>query len=102
MCQKVYFPTEHCSTAFVTVVNSGLWKLFNNFGERDLQQHGIDGLETERAIALCKQSLDTAAHCIPLLLEHSYLQIQALLHLVSLSSTRLVKRRLKNCSLNSC
>ncbi|MCJ1233243.1 hypothetical protein MMC14_001198 [Varicellaria rhodocarpa] len=79
MCQKVYFPTEDCSTAFVTVVNSGLWKLFNNFGERDLHQHGLDELEFERARALCKRSLDDAARCTPLLLEHSYRQIQALL-----------------------
>ncbi|TKA64859.1 hypothetical protein B0A49_08003 [Cryomyces minteri] len=79
MCQKVYFPTEDCSTAFVTVVNSGLWAMFNNFGERDLHHFGLDELEFERARALCKRNLDDAARCTPLLLEHSYRQIQALL-----------------------
>ncbi|KAF7513801.1 hypothetical protein GJ744_007852 [Endocarpon pusillum] len=79
MCQKVYFPTEDCSTAFVTVVICGLWKMFHNFGERDLHQHGLDELEFERARALCKRSLDDAARCTPLLIEHSYRQIQALL-----------------------
>ena len=102
MCQKVYFPTEECSTAFVTVVNAGLWSMFNNFGERDLHQHGLDGLEVERAIALCKRSLDDAARCIPLLLEHSYKQIQALLLLVGRASVGLEKHRLRNNSLRSC
>lgn len=102
MCQKVYFPTEDCSTAFVTVVNCGLWKMFNNFGERDLHQHGLDELEFERARALCKRSLDDAARYTPLLLEHSYRQIQALLLLVSRACVRLVKHRLTNNSLHSC
>ena len=86
MCQKVYFPTEDCSTAFVIVVISGLWVMFNNFGERDLHQHGLDELEFERAKALCKRNLDDAARCTPLLLEHSYRQIQALFSLVSQAS----------------
>ena len=102
MCQKVYFPTEDCSTAFVIVLNSGLWAMFNNFGERDLHQHGLDELEFERAIALCKRNLDDAARCTPLLLEHSYRQIQALLLLVSRASVKMVKRRLTNNSLHSC
>ncbi|KAL8916800.1 MAG: hypothetical protein Q9208_008339 [Pyrenodesmia sp. 3 TL-2023] len=63
MCQKVYFPTEDCSTAFVTVVISGLWALFGNFGVRDLHQHGLDEQEFERARALCKRNLDDAARC---------------------------------------
>ena len=92
MCQKVYFPTDDCSTAFVIVVNCGLWKMFNNFGERDLHQHGLDELAFERARALCKQNLDDAACCTPLLLEHSYRQIQALLLLVSQVSIKMVKR----------
>lgn len=79
MCQKVYFPTEDCSTAFVIVAISGLWALFNNFGERDLHHHGLDELEFERARALCKRNLDDAARCTPLLLEHSIRQIQAML-----------------------
>ena len=102
MCQKVYFPAEDCSTALVTVVNAGLWAMFNNFGERDLHQHGIDELEFERARALCKRNLDHAARCTPLLLEHSYRQIQALLLLVSRASVKKVKRRLTNNSLHSC
>ncbi|KAI9801894.1 MAG: hypothetical protein M1833_002208 [Piccolia ochrophora] len=61
MCQKVYFPIEDCSTSFNTVVNAGLWTMFNNFGERDLRQHGLDELEVERARALCKRNLDDAA-----------------------------------------
>ena len=101
MCQKVYFPTEDCSTAFVTVVNAGLWTMFNNFGERDLHQHRLDKLEFERARALCKRNLDDAARCTPLLLEHSYRQIQALLLLVSRASVKMVKHRLNN-SLYSC
>lgn len=83
MCQKVYFPTEDCSIAFVIVVTSGLWAMFNNFGERDLNQFGLDELEFERAKALCKRNLDDTARCTPLLLEHSYRQIQALLLLVA-------------------
>ncbi|KAL8768561.1 MAG: hypothetical protein Q9209_005246 [Squamulea sp. 1 TL-2023] len=79
MCQKVYFPTEDCSTAFVVVVISGLWAMFNNFGVPDMHQHGLDELEVEQARALCKRNLDDAARCTPLLLEHSYRQIQALL-----------------------
>ncbi|KAL8900767.1 MAG: hypothetical protein Q9207_005538 [Kuettlingeria erythrocarpa] len=79
MCQKVYFPTEDCSAAFVTVVISGLWAMFGNFGVRDLHQHGLDEVEFERAKALCKRNLDDAARCTPLLLEPSYRQIQALL-----------------------
>ena len=102
MCQKLYFPTEDCSTAFVTVVNCCLWTMFNNFGERDLHQHGLDKLEFERATALCKRNLDDAARCTPLLLEHSYRQIQALLFLVCRASVKMVKRRLKNNSLCSC
>ncbi|KAL8746932.1 MAG: hypothetical protein Q9184_007679, partial [Pyrenodesmia sp. 2 TL-2023] len=51
MCQKVYFPTEDCSTAFVIVVISGLWALFSGFGERDLQQHGLDEQEFKHAKA---------------------------------------------------
>lgn len=102
MCQKVYFPTEDCSPAFVTVVICGLWKMFNNFGEHDLHQHGLDELEFERARALCKRSLDDAARCTPLLVEHSYRQIQALLLLVSRACVRLVKRGLKGNSLYSC
>ena len=102
MCQKVYFPTEDCSTAFVIVVISGLWAMFNNFGERDLHQQGLDELEFERARALCKRNLDDAARCTPLLLEHSYRQIQALLLLVSRASVKMVKRRLTNDSLYSC
>ncbi len=86
MCQKVYFPTEDCSTAFVIVVISGLWAMFNNFGERDLHYHGLDELEFERARALCQRNLDDAARSTPLLLEHSYRQIQALLLLVSRAS----------------
>lgn len=89
MCQKVYFPTEDCSTAFVTVVISGLWVMFGNFGERDMHQHGLDKLEFERARALCKRNLDDAARCTPLLLEHSYRQIQALLLLVSRASVNM-------------
>ena len=85
-CQKVYFPTEDCSPTFVTVVICGLWAMFNNFGDRDLHQHGLDELEVERARALCKRNLDDAARCTPLLLEPSYLQIQALLLLVSQTS----------------
>ncbi|KAL8784943.1 MAG: hypothetical protein Q9213_003685 [Squamulea squamosa] len=77
--RKVYFPTEDCSTAFVVVVISGLWSMFNNFGEADIHRHGLDGLEVEHAKALCKRNLDDAARCTPLLLEHSYRQIQALL-----------------------
>ena len=102
MCQKIYFPTEDCSTTFVTVVNSGLWTMFNNFGERDLHQHGLDELEFERAKALCKRNLDDAARCTPLLLEHSYRQIQALLLLVIQAFVKMVKRRLTNDSLYSC
>lgn len=102
MCQKVYFPTEDCSTTFVIVVISGLWTMFNNFGERDLHQHGLDELEFERARALCKRNLDDAAGCTPLLLEHSYRQIQALLLLVSRASVKMVKRRLTHNSLYSC
>ena len=83
MCQKAYFPTEDCSAAFVTVVNAGLWAMFNNFEERDLRQHGLDELEFERARAICTRNLDDAARCSPLLLERSYRQIQALLLLVS-------------------
>ncbi|KAK4993892.1 hypothetical protein LTR66_005307 [Elasticomyces elasticus] len=86
MCQKVYFPTEDCSTAFVTVVNAGLWNMFSNFGEGDLHQHGLEELEFERSRALCKRNLDDAARCTPLLLEHSYRQIQALLLLASRAS----------------
>lgn len=82
MCQKVYFPIEDCSTGFVIVVNSGLWAMFNNFGARDLHQYGLDELEFERAKALCKRNLDDATRCTPLVLEHSYRQIQALLLLV--------------------
>ena len=102
MCQKVYFPTEDCSTAFVTVVNAGLWNMFNNFGERDLHQHGLDELDFERARALCKRNLDDAARCTLLLLEHSYRQIQALLLLVSPASVKMLKRRLTNSGLYSC
>lgn len=102
MCQKVYFPTEDCSTALVTVVNTGLWELFNNFEERDLRQHGIDELELERARAVCKRSLDNAARCTPLLLDHSYRQIQALLFLVSQACCRLVQRRLTANSVYFC
>lgn len=102
MCQQVYFPTEDCSTAFVTVVNSGLWTMFNNFGERDLHQHGLDEQEFERAKALCKRNLDDAARCTPLLLEHSYRQIQALLLLVSRASIGTVKCRLTSDNLCSC
>lgn len=90
MCQKVYFPTEDCSTAFVTVVISGLWVMFNNFGQRDLHPHGLDKLELERARALCKRNLDDAARCTPLLLEHSYRQIQALLLLVGRASVKIL------------
>ena len=102
MCQKVYFPTEDCSTAFVIVAISGLWALFNNFGERDLHHHGLDELEFERARALCKRNLDDAARCTPLLLEHSIRQIQAMLLLASRASVQMVKRRLINASLHSC
>ncbi len=84
------------------MVNSGLWAMFNNFGERDRHQHGLDELEFERARALCKRNLDDAARCTPLLLEHSYRQIQALLLLVSRASVKMVERRLKNNSLHSC
>jgi len=83
MCQKVFFPIEDCSRAFVTVVIACLWELFSNFGECDLHQHGIDGLELERAKVICKRNLDDAVQCTPLLLNHSYRQIQALLLLVS-------------------
>lgn len=88
MCQKVYFPTEDCSGAFVTVVISGLWAMFGNFGVRDLHKHGLDEPEFERAKALCKRNLDDAARCTPLLLEPSYRQIQALLLLVSRMAVR--------------
>jgi hypothetical protein len=83
MCQKVYFPTEDFSAAYVTVVHAGLWKMFNNFGAQDLHLHVLDELEFERSIALCKRCLDAAARCTPLILEHSYRQIQALLLLES-------------------
>ncbi len=86
MCQKVYFPAEDCSTAFVIVVIAGLWAMFKNFEERDLHHHGLDELEFERARVLCKRNLDDAARCTPLVLEHSYRQIQALLLLVSRAS----------------
>ena len=95
MCQKVYFPTEDCSSAFVTMVSSDLWKMFNNFGEPDLHQHGLNELDFERARAICKRNLDDAARCTRLLFEHSYRQIQALLLLVSRASVKVVKRRLK-------
>ena len=90
MCQKVYFPTEECSTAFVIVVHAGLWNMFGHFGERDLHQFGLDRLEFERARALCKRNLDAAARSTPLLLERSYRQIQALLLLVSRASVKTV------------
>jgi hypothetical protein len=83
MCQKLYFPTEDCSEAILIIVTAGLWDMFNMFGSHDLQQHGIDELELDRAKAICKQSLEDAARCTPLLLDHSYRQIQALLFLVS-------------------
>lgn len=102
MCQKLYFPTEDYSTAFVIVVIAGLWTMFNNFGERDLHQHGLDELEVEGARALCKRNLDDAARCTPLLLEHSYRQVQALLLLVSRASVKKVERRLTDNSLYSC
>ena len=76
--------------------------MFNNFGKRDLLQHGLDELEFERATALCKRNLDDVARCTPLLLEHSYRQIQALLLLVSRASVKMIKRRLTNNSLHSC
>ena len=69
MCQKLYFPIEDCSTAFVTVVNAGLWNLFNNFGQADRRRHGLEDLEFERARALCKRNLDEAISRTPLLLE---------------------------------
>ena len=65
------------------VVNSALWRLFGNFEERDLRQHGLERLDNERARELCRRNLDDAARCTPLLLEHSYRQIQALLLMVS-------------------
>src|SRR3954465_15245086 len=82
MCQKLYFPIEDCSAAFVLVVVSCLWIMFNNFTDRDLRQHGLDKFEFEHAQAVCKQTLDDAARSTPLLLDHSYRQIQAILHLV--------------------
>ena len=83
MCQKIYFPIEDSSTALVTVVNSALWKLFGNFEERDLHQHALDRLEVERAKELCEKNLDNVARCTPVVLAHSYRQIQALLLLAS-------------------
>ena len=76
------------------VVNSALWKLFDNFEERDIHQHGLDRLEVERARGLCKRNLDDAARFTPLLLEHSYRQIQALLLLVSWMFVIIMERRL--------
>ena len=101
MCQKAYFPTEDCSTAFITVVLCGLWKMINNFGEQDLHQHGLDELEFKRAKVLCRRSLDDAARSTPLLLEHSYRQIQALFLLVSRACVRIVKRLLNIHGLRS-
>lgn len=94
MCQKIYFPTEDFSAAFVTMVNAGLWSLFHNFGERDLHQHGLDDLQVERARAICKRNLDEAARSTPLLLERSYTQIHALLLLVYQALSRREKHRL--------
>lgn len=88
MCQKVYFPTEDYSRAFETVVNAGLWKLFNNFEDRDLYQHRIDKQDFEDARLACKNNLDETARSTPLLLDHSYIQIQALLLLVSPPSSK--------------
>lgn len=102
MCQKLYFPIEDCCTAFVIVVNAGLWNLFNNFGPVDLHRHGLEELEFERARALCKRNLDDAVNYTPILLEPSYRQIQALLLLVSRVSGESVKLRLMNKSLRSC
>ena len=69
----------------MTVVNVCLWKLFDSFGERDLRQHRIDKQEFEEAKTVCKRTLDEAVRCTPLLLGHSYTQIQAMLLLVSLA-----------------
>lgn len=90
MCQKVYFPAEDCSTAFVTVVKCGLWRIFNNFAPRDVHQHGLDQLEFERAKALCKRSLNDTARRTQLVLAHSYRHIQALLLLVRQMSVGLL------------
>ena len=83
MCQKAFFPIENLSPEFMTVTNVCLWKLFANFGERDLRLHQIDAHEFEQAKMVCKRTLDTAVRSTPLLLDHSYIQIQAILLLVS-------------------
>ena len=66
----------------MVMVNVGLWKVFTNFGERDLVQHGIELREFDQAIAVCRRNLDNAVCYTPLLLDHSHMQIQALLFLV--------------------
>lgn len=57
--------------------------MFDSFGECDLLQHKINKQDFEQAKMVCKRTLDTAVSCTPLVLDHSYTQIQALLLLVS-------------------
>lgn len=83
MCQQVYFPTEDHSTAFVIVMMAGLWELLHNLGHDNVRQQGISESEIEDAKSLLKHSIDDAARSMPLLLDHSYRQIQALFLLVS-------------------
>lgn len=82
MWQSLFFPTENYSSAYMIVANCGLWKLLKNLEEHEFYQQDDEQAEYTNARSICEQNLEKAAAALPLLLEHSYIQIQALSLLV--------------------
>jgi len=82
MCQNLYFPTEQQTPASTIVTITGIWKLLGNFEVAELQQLGFDRAKIQQAKNLCESSLDRASRSLPIFLEQSYIQVQALMLLV--------------------
>jgi hypothetical protein len=82
MCQNLYFPTEDNGSAYILVAVTGIWKLLNNISVQELQGLGFSEREILQAKDVCEMHLDEAAKSMPIVVEQSYIQVQALTLLV--------------------